>query len=262
MVIGGATALVLAGAGTAAGAAIVGPVDSSGAIHGCYTNGAVNGSHVFVLQDSGTSCPKGATAISWSQQGTQGPAGAAGPAGLQGPPGPKGDTGAAGQQGLKGDTGPAGSAGPAGPAGTVAGSACAYPGGQAGTVVVSTSTAGAVTLYCSSPACTHSAGTDFDGDPLIYTDCSNPPGTPGDPTTYKNVMASEAESVFTQANEAGPASVTIMDCDGGSGNALSAEFAGEESAVTWTFGGPNAGHVAQAIGVQATCPLSTDPTWT
>jgi hypothetical protein len=76
LVISGA-ALALVAGGTAAGAAIAsGPVDSSGVVHGCYTVKAVNGSHVFVLQDAGTSCPSGTTAITWNQQGPQGPAGA------------------------------------------------------------------------------------------------------------------------------------------------------------------------------------------
>jgi hypothetical protein len=36
--------------GTAAVAAIAsGPVDSSGVIHGCWTNAEINGTHVFVL---------------------------------------------------------------------------------------------------------------------------------------------------------------------------------------------------------------------
>jgi len=98
---GGALAL-LAG-GTAAGAAVAaGPVDTSGAIHGCWTNAALNGSHVFVLQDAGTNCPKGTTAISWSQQGPAGPPGAQGPQGPVGVQGPKGDTGPAGPTGQDG----------------------------------------------------------------------------------------------------------------------------------------------------------------
>jgi hypothetical protein len=112
----GATVALVAGS-TTAYAAIAGPIDGSGVIHGCYTNKALNGSHVLVLQDSSTNCPNGTTAISWNQQGPAGPAGAAGP---QGPPGP---AGAAGPAGLKGDTGaqgpagPAGDTGPAGPTG-------------------------------------------------------------------------------------------------------------------------------------------------
>jgi hypothetical protein len=94
MVIAGGVALVLLAGGTAAGAAIAsGPVDGSGVIHGCWTNTAINGSHAFILQDAGTACPNGTTAISWNQTGPQGPAGPAratgpaGPAGAQGPPG-------------------------------------------------------------------------------------------------------------------------------------------------------------------------------
>jgi hypothetical protein len=114
----GAVSLALVAGGTAAGAAIAsGPVDGNGVIHGCWTNGAINGTHVFVLQDAGTSCPKGTTAISWNQTGPQGPAGPAGPAGpvgATGPAGPVGNTGPAGPAGAPGSTGPAGPQGPVG----------------------------------------------------------------------------------------------------------------------------------------------------
>jgi hypothetical protein len=85
VVIAGATALVLTAGASAATAAVMssGPVDSSGAIHGCWTTKAGhNGSHVFRLQDAGASCPDGTTAISWNMQG---------PAGPQGPPGVVGE---------------------------------------------------------------------------------------------------------------------------------------------------------------------------
>lgn len=82
MLISVAAAVALVAGGTAAGAAIAGPVDGSGIIHGCWSNTAVNGSHVFVLQDAGTNCPRGTTAISWNQQGPQGPQGPPGPAGV------------------------------------------------------------------------------------------------------------------------------------------------------------------------------------
>jgi Collagen triple helix repeat (20 copies) len=124
VMIGAGVVLVLGMGSTAAYAALAGgPVDGSGVIHGCWTNAAINGTHVIVLQDAGTTCPKGTTAISWNQQGPAGPtgpvgatgaAGPAGPAGATGPAGPKGDAGA---QGPAGATGPAGVAGPAGPAG-------------------------------------------------------------------------------------------------------------------------------------------------
>lgn len=90
-------AAVLAIGGTAAATVISGPVDGSGVVHGCYSSAAIKGSHVIVLQDAGTTCPNGTTAVSWNQQGPAGatgpagptgPAGATGPAGPQGPPGP------------------------------------------------------------------------------------------------------------------------------------------------------------------------------
>ena len=148
LLIGTGSAVVLvAGGGIAYAAGVVsGPVDSAGAVHGCYTNQALNGSHVVVLQDAGTTCPKGTTAIAWSMTGPAGPAGATGaagatgPAGTAGPAGPAGPTGPAGPNGDTGDTGPAG---PQGPAGTSLGNitdldglACSTHDGQAGTIVV------------------------------------------------------------------------------------------------------------------------------
>lgn len=65
-------AFALAGGASAATAAAIAessPVDSSGVIHGCYTSKASNGSHVFMMQNAGTHCPKGTTAISWNQRG-------------------------------------------------------------------------------------------------------------------------------------------------------------------------------------------------
>ena len=108
ILISAGTGLALLAGGTAAGAAIAGgPVDGSGMIHGCYTNKAFNGSHVFVLQDAGTTCPNGTTAVEWNQQGQAGP------------PGPAGPQGPAGNDGAQGPAGPAGPVGPstAGPSG-------------------------------------------------------------------------------------------------------------------------------------------------
>jgi hypothetical protein len=168
----GAASVLLVGGGTA-GAAIVasGPVSSSGVIDGCYTNAEINGSHVFVLQDQGTSCPKGTTAISWNQTGPAGPAGpagATGPAGTTGaqgpigltgatgapgPTGPAGPAGPIGSAGPPGPTGPAGPAGATGPAGSsslaaLQGSPCTV-GGRASSLNVSIDpTTGAVTMTC------------------------------------------------------------------------------------------------------------------
>jgi hypothetical protein len=86
-------ATVLAVGGTAAYAAVAASPVSSGMINGCYTTAAINGSHVFFLQDAGSSCPKGTTPISWNQQGPSGPAGPAGPVGQAGPAGPSGPAG-------------------------------------------------------------------------------------------------------------------------------------------------------------------------
>lgn len=99
-IIVGISTLALAGGGAAYAATAGGPVDSAGVIHGCYTNAAVKGSHALVLQDAGTSCPAGTTAISWAAQGPPGPAGPTGPTG------PAGPTGAAGPSGPAGPPGP------------------------------------------------------------------------------------------------------------------------------------------------------------
>jgi hypothetical protein len=76
IVITGVGALALVAGGTAAGAAIAGPV-SSGIIHGCYTTTGTNGSHTLVLQNAGTACPAGDTAIKWNEKGPAGPPGVA-----------------------------------------------------------------------------------------------------------------------------------------------------------------------------------------
>lgn len=84
VLIGTGAALALVTSGSAAYALTSSPIDGSGAIHGCYTTTATNGSHKIVLQNVGTSCPSGTTAIKWNQKGP------AGPTGPQGPPGPAG----------------------------------------------------------------------------------------------------------------------------------------------------------------------------
>jgi hypothetical protein len=83
--------------------------DSNGVIHGCYDSG---GNVKVIDTDKTASCPKGYTALSWNQTGTQGPKGDTGPAG---PTGPTGPTGPKGDIGPQGDPGPQGPAGPAGP---------------------------------------------------------------------------------------------------------------------------------------------------
>ena len=72
VLVAGAVSVLLVGGGAAGAAIASGPV-SSGVIHGCYTNAATNGSHKIVLQNVGTNCPSGTTAIKWNQKGPAGP---------------------------------------------------------------------------------------------------------------------------------------------------------------------------------------------
>lgn len=101
----GAVALVVAVGGTAlaAGASSGGPVSSSGVITGCYTAPNKEGSSQLTLQNAGTNCPSGESAVSWSEQGPTGPQGPVGPQGATGPQGPAGPAGA---QGAPGQSGP------------------------------------------------------------------------------------------------------------------------------------------------------------
>ena len=63
-------AFALLGTGAAFAASSSGsPVDGSGNIHGCYTQPNKNGTAQFTLQNVGTNCPNGSTAITWNQTG-------------------------------------------------------------------------------------------------------------------------------------------------------------------------------------------------
>jgi len=98
MIATGAT-IALIGTGTAY-AAVAGPIDSSGVIHGCYYPATTGGSHKVVLQDTGTTCPSGTTAIKWNQKGPAGPPGPQGSQGASGPQGPQGPPGSQGPSGI------------------------------------------------------------------------------------------------------------------------------------------------------------------
>jgi Collagen triple helix repeat (20 copies) len=117
IVIAGAVALTLAAGGTAAGAAIAGPVGSDGTIHGCYYGADKNDSSQLVLQNTGTSCPKNTTGITWNQTGPQGATGPQGPKGDPGDTGSQEPRGPAGPQGPQGPQGQTGATGPQGPSG-------------------------------------------------------------------------------------------------------------------------------------------------
>ena len=167
----GLAVVLVAGGGTAL-AATTGPVSGTGVITGCYTNAAVNGSHALVLQNGGTSCPSGTSAIWWDQTGPPGPAGAAGatgpagPAGAIGPAGPAGPTGPIGPAGPAGATGPPGLTGPTGPTG---------PAGPPGTGATITP------LSSGSTTCMYGGAEIQDGNPAdapAYA-CNGAPGAAG-----------------------------------------------------------------------------------
>jgi hypothetical protein len=86
VLVAGAASVLLVGGGAAGAAIASGPV-SSGVIHGCYYPANAGGSHKLVLQNVGTSCPTGTTAIKWNQKGPAGPRGPQGPTGPRGPAG-------------------------------------------------------------------------------------------------------------------------------------------------------------------------------
>jgi hypothetical protein len=189
LTVTGICAVVAVGGGTAYAAVSSSVVGSSGVIHGCVSNRAVRGTHVLLVHDTTSNCPRGTTELDWNQRGAAGPAGpagakgdtgatgatgpagAAGAAGAVGPAGPKGDTGATGA------IGPAGATGPAGPAGT----STAGPSGLDVITVVATSTTGTTTAECppSHPFAIGGGGTAYtDADAVAPLSATMPVGTP------------------------------------------------------------------------------------
>jgi hypothetical protein len=141
-VIATGTAIVLTAGGGAALAATMAassPVNSSGTISACYNTKATKaGAFAVALQDTGTACPRGTTAISWNQTGPMGPAG---PDGGIGPTGPAGPAGADGAIGPAGPAGADGATGPAGPS-------TAGPSGLDVTFVISGPGTGSASAFC------------------------------------------------------------------------------------------------------------------
>ena len=145
-----AGALVMAGAGAAAYAALGGGND---VITACVDrHGGVR-----IIDPSADRCHGDETLVTWNQQGpmgatgpagaqgTPGPQGLPGATGATGPAGPQGDNGAQGPAGLAGATGPAGAQGPAGPTGASGGGGPGAPNKQSnGTVVVNGQTQGQI----------------------------------------------------------------------------------------------------------------------
>ena len=77
LVTAGAVIVLLSGGTAVLAATASSPVGPGGVIHGCYATAGTNGSHPLVLQNTGSSCPAGDTAIKWNKQGPAGPAGPA-----------------------------------------------------------------------------------------------------------------------------------------------------------------------------------------
>lgn len=131
----GMTIVLVAGGSAAVAATLAAssPINSSGTISACYNAKATRaGAYAVALQNTGTACPSGTTAISWNQTGPAGPAGAAGPtgpAGLAGADGAVGPAGPAGADGAAGPAGPAGANGTAGPPGPQGGTGATGPAG-------------------------------------------------------------------------------------------------------------------------------------
>ena len=266
LIAGATTLLVGGGGGIAAYATVLNPVSSSGVIYGCYTNAEVNGSHALVLQDTGTSCPKGTTAISWSQTGPSGASGSPGPAGPSGPtgvPGPSGASGPPGSPGAPGSPGPAGSSGAgAVVAASAPASACPNGGitvtdGSGNAQYVCNGTPGPTTTVTvtatpspSPTSCPHSNGLG-----QTYNDCADPPGTPGNAATYNSTMALLAATAY--APTVGGSVSLGVNC-GGAGVIYVINVLGEPAAV-WQYTGTLAGYVAQ----DASCPGMGQPApWT
>ncbi|HXT99109.1 MAG TPA: type VI secretion system tube protein Hcp [Polyangia bacterium] len=120
-----AGALVMAGAGAAAYAALGG---GNVVITACVDrHGGVR-----IIDPSADGCHGDETLVTWNQQGPTGATGAAGPQGTPGPQGLPGATGATGSAGPQGDTGAQGPAGPAGAQGPAGATGPQGPAGASG----------------------------------------------------------------------------------------------------------------------------------
>lgn len=122
--------------------------DDAGQYHGCVKD--ANGQLRVISPDD--SCGPHETAITWNQQGKQGPQGEAGPQGPAGDPGPQGPAGDPGPRGPQGEPGPQGIQGPAGDVslGALDGSSCTRADGSAGSVAVTTNPDNSISLACAS----------------------------------------------------------------------------------------------------------------
>ncbi|MGB6455899.1 MAG: hypothetical protein WBH47_15605 [Streptosporangiaceae bacterium] len=244
------------------------------AITGCYTNAEVNGSHALVLQDAGTSCPKGTSAVTWGQQGPAGPAGQAGAAGPQGPAGPTGPTG---------QTGAAGAAGQAGAPGTGATVTPLFPGDPncaSGGVMVTDGNGNPAFVCDGAAGQPGSAGATGPAGPgYVFTTAS---GTEG-PALTDGTYFIDVEAGISSTGPADPliglCNIHGTDTKGGpQANTIAGTFAlpavstGEATSTTFSFSGimtvsgapSGSAGVTPGFGCEDTTPSAVTPasvTW-
>ncbi len=120
----------------ASGVAVAAIPDSSGVIHGCYSNRT--GALRVIDVSAGDSCSAKETVLTWNEEGPQGPAGA---------------DGQDGADGTDGDM--------------LVGSPCELPNGTAGTVAMAVDAGGTITFTCDT-----GGGDPGGGDPLPGYDCT------------------------------------------------------------------------------------------
>jgi hypothetical protein len=114
-----------------------------------------------------------------------------------------------------------------------------------------------IVLHCAAKSCTplvHSTGAGA----FTYLDCA-PLGTPGDPTTYTQTMATEAAQAVLAFEPGGVGLVSVQCGSTGASVGLELTLGGGSVSVIaiWTYAGPNAGH----FNPGSACPDTTFPSW-
>jgi hypothetical protein len=164
-----------------------------GTITGCYHK---NNGQLRVVE-SASQCHPSELALTWQQQGPQGPQGPIGPQGPEGPQGPGGPQGATGPQGLtgpegpQGATGPQGLTGPEGPQGDTGPQGLTGPEGPAGPAGASAS--GPPYVWICSPSYLKNAGSTAPANLYIY----NGSGTTANVAV--NILAADGLNLSTTA---------------------------------------------------------------
>src|SRR5436309_37182 len=246
-------------------------------------------------------------------RGLPGPQGVAGPAGPQGPQGGVGATGAAGSPGTPGSGAvvqPVGAGDPNCPSGgakitdgagntsfacngapgakgdpgsslssvaSLAGSACNAANGSAGAVSEVVSSTNVISLVCVPGATSAVACPHMDGLGDVYSDCSNPAGTPGVISTFNRTMAEEARAAFLHSDvcainlcsySAGATGCVnshgTIDANSAIWVSVHLNSSTDFYAETWQFGALMAGYVHTSElnpADDVECAVAGDPTW-